>query len=192
MCLISWLPSCKLNRDLILNTTTVKGQVPQLWSSKSNNIHNVVLFSCKKTTGDMSSWHFTLFCSIELNYQPAVHKKKTKMNERFTIVAFRPLKGAFSHRQLCHATRQTSDSSWHHSVAFGALELKVCTLAEERRASPSLSLPLKSRCSVAGKAALSASTLRYVTGGSTHPRTLSVSFFLKRTPPPTLPTFTKQ
>lgn len=60
----------------------------------------------------------------------------------------------------------------------------MSTVAEERRGTPSLSLPLKSRCSVAGEAALSASTLRYVTGGNTHLRTLSVSFFLMQSPPP--------
>lgn len=38
-----------------------------------------------------------------------------------------------------------------------------------------LSLPLKSRCSVAGKEAHCASTLCYVTGGNTHPRNLSLS-----------------
>lgn len=59
----------------------------------------------------------------------------------------------------------------------------MSTVAEERRGAPSLSLPLKSRCSVAGKAALSASTLRYVTGGNRHLRTLSISFFLKQSPP---------
>lgn len=37
---------------------------------------------------------------------------------------------------------------------------------------------------MAGEAALSASTLRYVTGGNTHLRTLSVSFFLKWSPHP--------
>lgn len=98
-------------------------------------------------------------------------------------LSFGPPKGAFTHCSFCHATHQTSDSPWHRSVAFWALELKVSTVAEERRGAPSLSLPLKSRCSVAGEAALSASTLRYVTGGNTHLRTLSISFFLKQSPP---------
>lgn len=49
---------------------------------------------------------------------------------------------------------------------------------------PSLSLPLRSHCSVAGKAALSASTLYYVTGGNTHTHapSLSLSLSLKQTP----------
>lgn len=46
---------------------------------------------------------------------------------------------------------------------------------ELRQAVASLSLPLKSRCSVAGEAAHSASTLYYVTGGNTHTHAPSLS-----------------
>lgn len=45
----------------------------------------------------------------------------------------------------------------------------------ELRHAVSLSLPPKSHCSVAGEAALSASTLCYVTGGNTHTHAASLS-----------------
>lgn len=68
-----------------------------------------------------------------------------------------------------------------HLTAFGSRVYcfecwtEVSLLKEQSRGMPSLWLSIKSRRSVAGKAALSASTLYYVTGGNTHPRTLSVS-----------------
>lgn len=95
-------------------------------------------------------------------------------------LSFGPSKGAFTHCSFCLATHQTSDGPWHRSVPFWALELKVSTVAEERRGASSLSLPLKSRCSVAGTLCLHSPLCNRWKHTPTHP----LHLFLSQTEPP--------
>lgn len=82
-------------------------------------------------------------------------------------------------------TPSTQRDLQHHHALFdisggggGVLSVvnkSVPSCGTELRHAVSLSLPPKSHCSVAGEAALSASTLCYVTGGNTHTHAASLS-----------------
>lgn len=74
------------------------------------------------------------------------------------------------HRTLCNI------SAGGGGVGFlSVVNKSVPSCGTELRHAVSLSLPPKSHCSVAGEAALSASTLCYVTGGNTHTHAASLS-----------------